>query len=145
MLASSGERVPPCGEDAGSQERHDEGQHASVGDALAHPAHEGPVVDLIETGRDVRVHHPLIGAAGEVVDLGDRVLRPSFGSEAARARRKVRLKDRLQHEFERSLERAGPKIGPQAGGGSADRRGPPPSSPSSPDQRAARMITIVAS
>ncbi len=103
------------------------------------------MVDLIEAGRDVRIDHPLIGAAGEEVDLGDRVLRPSPGPEAIRARREVRLEDRLEHELERSLhhpvpdgrdaqpatlaaglgdhplanrdraERAGTKIGPQLG------------------------------
>ena len=91
-------------EDAGLQERRHQRQHAPVSDPSTHPAHQGPVVDLIEAGRDVRVDHPLIRAAGEVVNLGDRVLGPAPGTEAVRVRREIRLEDRLQHELERSLD-----------------------------------------
>ena len=73
MLASSGERMPPCGvpvtvspldailaEDAGTQERRHEREDAPVSDPIAQPVHEGPLVDLVEAGRDVRIHHPPI-------------------------------------------------------------------------------------
>jgi hypothetical protein len=132
-------------ENASSQERRHQPQDAPVSDPSAHPAHKSPVVDLIEAGADVRVHHPLIGAAGEEVDLSYCVLGSSPGPKAIRARRKVRLEDRLEHELERSLhhpipdgrdakaaalatglgdhplphrdwaKRAGPKVRPQVG------------------------------
>ncbi len=73
MLASSGERMPPCGgaglgapdlsglgEDAGDQERFDQAEDALVCDASAHSVHEGRVVDLIEAGGDVAFHDPLV-------------------------------------------------------------------------------------
>jgi hypothetical protein len=66
MLASSGERIPPCGgagagvpldavlaEEASFQERLHQGQHALVCDPAAHPVHQGRVVDGVETRLDV--------------------------------------------------------------------------------------------
>jgi hypothetical protein len=56
MLASSGDRMPPCGvpvggvlpfaefgEDPGLQERLDQRQHALVLDPCPHPVHQGRV------------------------------------------------------------------------------------------------------
>jgi hypothetical protein len=37
------------------------------------------------------------------VDLGDRVLRPPFRTEAIRRRLEIRLEDRLEHQFQRGL------------------------------------------
>ena len=77
MLASSGERIPPCGvpvivsaaaarlgQDPGPQERLHQRQHALVPDPSPHPAHQGGVVDLVEARLDVRLEHPLVVAGG---------------------------------------------------------------------------------
>ena len=73
MLASSGDKIPPCGvpvqvsrsdavlgEDAGLQERLDQAQDALVRDPSTHPVHQGRVVDLVEARRDVALEHPLV-------------------------------------------------------------------------------------
>ena len=69
--------IPPCGvpvtvsskaavlgHDPGPQERLDERQHALVRDPLAHPAHQGRVVDAVEARLDVRLNYPLVVARG---------------------------------------------------------------------------------
>ena len=73
MLASSGERMPPCGvpvlvslvdavlgEDPGLEERLHQCQDAFVSDPSSDPAHQGGVVDGVEARLDVRVQHPLV-------------------------------------------------------------------------------------
>jgi hypothetical protein len=55
---------------------------------------------------DVGPDHPLIAAGGEVVHLGDRVLRPASGPEPVGARLKVGLEDRLQNQLEGGLNDA---------------------------------------
>jgi hypothetical protein len=105
-LRRAGDRVLEAsllGQDPGPQERLDERQHALVRDALAHPAHQGRVVDAVEARLDVRLEHPLIRAAGEVAHLGDRVLRPAPGPKPVGARLKISLEDRLQHQLEGGL------------------------------------------
>jgi hypothetical protein len=59
--------------------------------------------DLVEARRDVPLNHPLIGAAGEQVDLGDGVLGAASGTEPIRAGLEVRLQDRLQHQLQGGL------------------------------------------
>jgi len=89
MLVSSGEATPPLWragqarrepavlfDDAGPQEPADQAQHLAVGDALGDQAQQDLVVDIVETGGDVPFDHPLVGAAVQLVDLGDGVLGP---------------------------------------------------------------------
>ena len=73
--------VAILGEDARFQERLHHRQNAFIPDPSPHPVHQGRVVDLVEAGLDVAFHHPLIGAAGEVVGLGDRVMRSALRAE----------------------------------------------------------------
>ena len=74
-LASSGERIPPCGvpvsvssqravlaEDARLQERLHQSQDALVPDPSPHPVHQGRMRDLVEAGFDVALDDPLVGA-----------------------------------------------------------------------------------
>ena len=116
MLASSGERMPPCGVPVSVsrlrpssvripalQERLHQRQDALVPDPSPHPAHQGRVVDLVEARLDVALEHPLVGAGREVVDLGDRVLGPALRAEAVGARLEVRLEDRLEHQLQGRL------------------------------------------
>lgn len=113
-MASSGDRIPPCGvpvrvlppgavltEDAGFRQAPYQRQDPLVPDALAHPPHQGGVIDLVEARLDVRLENPLVirGPRGELVHLGDRVLRPSSGP--VRGRVEVGFEDRLQHQFQR--------------------------------------------
>jgi hypothetical protein len=63
------------------------------------------MVDLVDAGRDVPLQDPLIGAGGQVVDLGHGVLGAAAGAKAVGAGRKVRLEDRLEHEFQGGLDR----------------------------------------
>ena len=74
-----------------------------IPDPVAYAAHEGRVVDLVEACRDVPFKHPLIGAAGEVVNLGDGILSSALRAEAEAARLEVRLEDRFQDSFQSSL------------------------------------------
>ena len=55
---------------------------------------------------NVALHDPLVGAEGEVLDLGDRVLGSASRPESIRARLKVDLEDRLQHQLEGRLNDA---------------------------------------
>ena len=85
-------------EDAGLQERLHQAQDAFVPDPTSHTAHQRGVVDLVEARLDVAFHDPLIRAAREVVDLGDRVLGSALRAEAVTDRLEVRLEDRLEHQ-----------------------------------------------
>ena len=91
------------GEDARGEERVHQRQDTLVPDPIAHPAHEGGVVDLVEARRDVTLQDPLIGVDGEVVDLGHGVLGPALRAEAVGTRLEVRLEDGLQHQFQGGL------------------------------------------
>ena len=58
-LRRAGDRVLEAavlGHDPGPQERLDERQHALVCDTLAHPAHQGRVVDAVKARLDVRLN-----------------------------------------------------------------------------------------
>jgi hypothetical protein len=61
------------------------------------------VRDFVEACLDVAFYDPLVGAGGEVMDLGDRVVGAASGAEAVTARQEVRLEDRLEHQFEGGL------------------------------------------
>jgi len=66
-LWRAGDRVLEArllGQDPGPQKRLDERQHALVRDTLAHPAHQGRVVDAVEARLDVRLNYPLVVARG---------------------------------------------------------------------------------
>ena len=93
-------------EDSGLQERLDQPQHALVLDPPAHAVHQGRVVDAIEARLYVALHHPLVRAEGEVLNLGDRDLRSASRSKPVGARLKVGLEDRLQHQLEGGLHDA---------------------------------------
>jgi hypothetical protein len=62
------------------------------------------MVDLVEACRDVPFEDPLIGAGGEVVDLGNRVLGPTLRAEAVAARLEIRFEDWLQDQLQGSLD-----------------------------------------
>ena len=62
-------------------------------------AEQPGVRDLVEARLDVALDHPLIGAAGQIVDLGDGVLGSAPGAEAIATRLEVRLEDRLEHRL----------------------------------------------
>ena len=91
------------GEDVGLEERLHQVQDAFVSDAISHATHRDCVVDLIEACRDVRFQNPLVGAGGEVVDLGDRILGSAFRAETVTARLEVRFENWLQHQLQRGL------------------------------------------
>lgn len=108
MPATVSRSMPSPLKDARAKERRHQAQDPPVPDPPTHPAHQGPVVDLVEAGADVAFEDPLVGVGTEEVDLSDRILGAAVRAEAVRARRKVRLEHRLQHEFERSLDHAVP-------------------------------------
>ena len=78
----------------------------SPADALAHPSHQGGATGRARPG--VRLENPLVirGPRGELVYLGDRVLRPS--SRPVRGRVEVGFEDRLGHQYPTTPERSGP-------------------------------------
>ena len=121
MLASSGERMPPCGvpvlvsrvmpssdEDPGFQERLDQPQDALVADASPHPGQQRRMRDFVEARRDVAFQHPLVGVGRQHVDLSDRVVGSTLRAEPVGARVEVRLEDRLEDQLERWPARPGP-------------------------------------
>ena len=121
MLASSGERMPPWGVPllvslvTPSSERTPACRNAFTSPttrlspiATSHPVHQGRVVDLVETGRDVTFEHPGIALGGEHVNLGNRVVSPATRAEAVTTRLEVRLEDRFENQFEAGLHACGP-------------------------------------
>src|SRR6266496_6221922 len=64
--------------------------------------------DFVEAGGDVALQHPLIRVGCQMVNLGDRVLGATSGTEPIATGLKVRLPDRLQHQLERGLHHAIP-------------------------------------
>ena len=116
MLASSGDRIPPCGVPVGvsrsspSSVRIPAFRNALTRartrlsfDPSTHPVHQGRVVDGVEARLDVRVQHPPVAPGAEQVDLGDRVLGPPPGPEPVGDRLEVGLEDRFQHQLQRRL------------------------------------------
>ena len=78
MLASNGDRMPPCGvpvwvsspvtvlgENARLEERLDQRQHAFVLDPQTHAVHQGRVVDRVKARLDIRIQHPPITLGAE--------------------------------------------------------------------------------
>jgi hypothetical protein len=63
------------------------------------------VIDRVEARFDVSIDHPLVVSrrGGQLVDLGDRVLRPVPRAEAVRAWLEVRLENRFQDQFQSRL------------------------------------------
>ena len=105
-LGGAGVGVPDLAalsHDARLQEGLDQGQDPLVRDAPAHPIQDREVCQLVEARRDVGFEHPVVLAGAEVVDLGDRVLGPTFGAKTVTHRLKIRLKDRLQDQHQGSL------------------------------------------
>jgi len=99
------------GDDAGPQKRADQAQHLPIGDALGNQSHQDLVIDIVEAGGDVPFDHPLIGAAGQLVDLGDGVLGPTPGSIPVAGRVEVDLEDRFQDQLEGHLRHPIPQGG----------------------------------
>jgi hypothetical protein len=98
MFDISSERIPPwggagdrsceaalLGQDSGAQERLHERHDALVPDPLSRLAQNGRVRERVEARLDVGLDDPLVGAAREVVDLGDRVLGSASGPKAVRS------------------------------------------------------------
>jgi hypothetical protein len=85
------------GEEAGLAERLDQLQDTFVRDPSSHPAHEGRVVDRIETRLDVSVDHPraVTWLCGQLMNLTVGILRPMPKPEAVRTRLEVGLEDRF--------------------------------------------------
>ena len=88
------------------QERPDEPKDALVPDPPPDLITDKAVWEAVEARLDVRLHDPLIGAGREVVDLGDRVLRPTTGPVGVARRVEAGLEDRLQDELEGHLAHA---------------------------------------
>jgi len=62
--------------------------------------------DLVEAGLYIGLQNPVVinGLRREMMDLGDRVLRPPVRAEPVRARLEIRLENRLQHQLQASLD-----------------------------------------
>jgi hypothetical protein len=91
-------------EDARLEERLHQGQNAFVSDSRPHPVHQVRMRDFVETGLDVSLNDPLVGAGGEVAHLGHRVVDPAHRTEPVGTREKVRLEHRLQHQLQGRLD-----------------------------------------
>ena len=92
------------GEDTRLQERLHQRQDAFVSDSCPHPAHKCRMRDLVETGFDIALHHPLVRVGGKVAHLGHRVMRSAIRAEPVGTREKIRLEDRLQHQLQGRLD-----------------------------------------
>src|SRR6266851_8512346 len=62
--------------------------------------------DLVKTGFDVALQHPVISTGAVVMDLGDRVVCAPVGAEPIRARLEIRLEDRFEYCFQAGLDHA---------------------------------------
>jgi hypothetical protein len=78
--------------------------------------HGGDVRELVEARHDVRLDHPLVGAAGEEVNFGDRALGSAPRPEAVGAGLELRLEQRLEQQLEGGLNH------PVGNGGEPSRR-----------------------
>ena len=88
----------------GLQERLHQRKYPLVLDPPPNPLGQRRVPDLVETRLDIGLQYPLVGVGCQVVDLGDRVLRPSVRAEPIRARQKVRLENRFKHRLQAGLD-----------------------------------------
>ena len=107
-LGAAGDRLPVLavlGEEASPQECLHQMQDPFVPNTFPHPLHEAGMRNFVETSRDISLEHPLIitHGCGEVMNLGDRVLRPAPGTETIGTWFEVRLEDRLEHQLQRGL------------------------------------------
>ena len=98
--------VPEFSEDPGFQERFHQAADTLILDSHPQPAHQCRMPDFIETGFDVGLQNPVVITApgGQLVDLGDRVLRSSVRAEPIRARLEIRLEDGLEYCFQARLD-----------------------------------------
>ena len=117
-LASSGERIPPCGVPVSlsPQRRRSWPRMPAFRNAFTKArtrlsptrsrtrSIRAGCVDLVEARRDVALDDPLIGAGRQIAGLGDRVVSPPVRAEAVATRKKVRLEDRLQHQLQGRLD-----------------------------------------
>ncbi len=86
-------------EDPGLEERLDQREHPLVLDPPSHPVHEGRVVDGVKARLDVRVQHPPVTGGGQMMDLGDGVVRAPVRPEPIRARPEIGLEDGFRTSF----------------------------------------------
>src|SRR6266567_8220114 len=78
--------------------------------------------DFVEARLDVTFQHPLVGVLGEVVRLGDRVMRPALRTEPVGTRVEVRLEDPAPGPASKTPGPPGPaRWGYQAGGSASYR------------------------
>jgi site-specific DNA recombinase len=91
--------VSELGEDPGFQERLHQPADTLVLDPHPQAVHQGPMIDLVKAGPDVGLEYPVVvlGRRGQMVDLGDRVVRAPVRAEPIRARLEIRLEDGLEH------------------------------------------------
>ncbi len=91
--------------DPGLEERLDQPVDALVDDPDPQALQQRRVVDGVEARGDVGLQHPVVvtGLAGQVVDLGDRVLGAAAWAKPIRARPKPGLENGLQHRLQRRL------------------------------------------
>ena len=108
-LRGSGQRllpIPEFGKDPGFQERFHQAADTLILDPHPQPAHQYRMINFVETGFDVGLQDPVVITApgGQLVDLGDRVLRSAVRAEPIRARLEIRLEDGLEYCFQARLD-----------------------------------------
>jgi hypothetical protein len=92
--------------DPGFEERLDQCEHPLVLHPRSHPVHQSRVVDTVEARLDVRVQHPPVTGGGQMMDLGDGVVRAPVRPEPIRARPEIGLEDGFQDQLQRRLDHA---------------------------------------
>ena len=110
-LRSTGDGLPAhpfLGQNACPQESPHESEDPFVFDPTPHSVHEGGVLDFLKACRDIGLENPFVvtSGTGQVVYLGNRILRPAIRTEAVRARLEIRLEDGLHHQLQRRLDHA---------------------------------------
>jgi DDE family transposase len=63
------------GHDPGFEERLHQREHLLVLHPCSDPVHQGRVVDTVKARLDIRVQHPSVTGGGQMMDLGDSVVR----------------------------------------------------------------------
>src|ERR1035438_9514483 len=101
LFSITGDRHNP-----GFQERLHQRADTPVLDPHPQAVQQGRVINLVETGLDVRLQHPFIvpGAGGEEMDLRDRIMCTPVRAEPIRARLEVRLENGLENRFQAGLD-----------------------------------------
>jgi site-specific DNA recombinase len=95
--------VSEFAEDPGFQERLHRRADTLVLDPPPQAVHQSRVIDFVEAGFDVAFQNPVVSTGSEEMDLGDRVVCATVGTEPVRARLEVRLEDGFEHQFEARL------------------------------------------